>query len=542
MGLRGINATPLKSSGSIFAKQRGPKPKTSRYERVVEFIEGKLKITSGQFAGEKFRLREWQKEMLGEIYRTDSSGHRIVRMAVISMPRKNGKTGLIAAIALAHLCGPESEPRGQVYSAAADRFQAALLFNEMKAMIQESPELSKRVIIRDFNKHLEDVKTGSIYTALSADANTKHGLSASCIIYDELAQAPDRKLYEVLKSSTGARSEPLMIVISTQSGDPKHVMSELVDEAEQVRDGVIEDPSFFPCIYRAPDDSDPWAEETWRACNPALGDFRSLEEMKNSALQAQRMPSREASFRLLYLNQRVNDESRFISRSDWDACGVPIKLKELEGKPCYGGLDLSAKNDLTALVLIFPMENGNKVLLPFFWTPKDGIEEAQSRDGAPYQLWAKQGHLLTSPGRVIDFQSVALKLAELTKVYKIEGIAFDRWKIDFLIRELEELSVDIDLIPAGQGFKDMDPAVQALEDNLLGKKIRHDNNPVLSWCIDNVRVTMDPAGNRKFDKRKATGRIDGAVALAMACNLAVNMNQSKEPQFFVLGEETRASA
>lgn len=536
MGLRGINATPMRKRGSVLAKRPGPKPTNSRYERVVEFIEGKLKITSGPFAGQKFKLRKWQKEMLREIYATDESGKRVVRTAVITMPRKNGKTGLIAAIALAHLCGPESEPRGQVYSAAADRFQAGLLFNEMKAMIQESPELSKHVIIRDFNKHLEDTKTGSTYTALSADANTKHGLSASCIIYDELAQAPDRKLYDVLKSSTGARAEPLMIVISTQSGDPKHIMSELVDYAVQVRDGLVEDAAFYPCVYTAPEDADPWDEKTWFDCNPALDDFRSLEEMRNSALQAQRMPAREASFRLLYLNQRVVTESRFIARSDWDACGAKVDLESLEGKTCYGGLDLSGKNDLTALELVFPLDGG-KVALSYFWTPADGLDEAEARDLAPYKLWVKQGHLLTTPGRVIDFRCVALKLAELSKAYHIDGIAFDRWKIDFLKRELEEIGVDIELIPAGQGFKDMDPAVQALEDDLLSKNLKHTKNPVLTWCIDNVRVTMDPAGNRKFDKRKATGRIDGAVALAMAANLSATYDD-KEPQFFVLGEMT----
>lgn len=543
MGLRGIGAKPLKQTGSIFAKKPGFASSKSRHEQVINWIQSTLKITSGTFAGEKFRLREWQKEMLEEIYRTDSDGKRIVRSAVISMPRKNGKTGLIAALALAHLCGPEAETRGQVYSAAADRFQAALLFNEMKAMVKESPELSKRVIIRDFNKQLEDIRTGSIYLALSADVNTKHGLSASCIIYDELAQAPDRKLYDVLKSSTGARSEPLMIVISTQSGDPRHIMSELVDEAEQVRDGIIDDPTLFPCIYRAPEDADPWSEETWRACNPALGDFRSLEEMRSSAKQAQRMPSREAAFRLLYLNQRVESETRFIPRSEWDACASKISADELRGQKCYGGLDLSQKNDLTALALVFPMEDGTKKAVSYFWTPQDGLEEAEAKDRAPYRLWVNQGHLIATNGRIIDYKAVALKLAELSQIFQIESIAFDPWKIELLAKELDEIHCDVNLLSSGQGFKGMDSAVQALEDDVLGKNLKHSGNPVMTWCIDNVRVTMDTAGNRKFDKRKATGRIDGAVALAMACNLAASPIET-EPQFFVLGggEGIHASA
>ncbi|TAN52557.1 MAG: terminase large subunit, partial [Rhodospirillales bacterium] len=307
MGLRGPGAKPVRKPDQEPKARRKPlawkRRGLSRPDRVIAFVE-ELKITSGRSAGKPFKLRDWQKAIIQEIYGPrDCEGRRIVRTALITMPRKNGKTGLTAALALCHLFGPEAEARGQVYSAAADRNQAAILYREMKAMIEVAPELGERAIIRDFTKSIEDAETGTVYLALSAEARSKHGFSASCIIYDELAQAPNRELYDVLTTSTGARDEPLTIVISTQTNDPHHVMTELVEYGRRVRDGVIDDPTFHATIFEAPANADPWDEATWYGCNPALGDFRSLEEMRTYAAQARRIPAREATFRNLYLNQ-----------------------------------------------------------------------------------------------------------------------------------------------------------------------------------------------------------------------------------------------
>lgn len=305
MGKRGPGAKPVKRSTDQAPKSRKRKPSwqrkgLTRAERVITFVQS-LKITAGAGAGKPFRLREWQKDIIRRVYDpADASGRRIVRTALLTMARKNGKTGLVAALALCHLCGPEAEPRGQIYSAAADRNQAAILFREMKAMILAAPELADRIIIRDFAKELEDVETGSVYQALSADAQTKHGFSASFVVYDELAQAPDRTLYDVLETSVGARAEPLFWIISTQSSDPKHVLSELVDYARDVNSGVVEDPGFVGVIYEAAEEADIWDETTWHAANPALGDFRSLDEMRAYAARAKRLPARQAVFRNLY--------------------------------------------------------------------------------------------------------------------------------------------------------------------------------------------------------------------------------------------------
>lgn len=535
MGLRGPGAKPVQHK-----KKQPPKESISiistrdRAQAVIDFIET-LPITSGMLAGTTFKLREWQRAIIRGIYGKVNDGRRVVRTALLTMPRKNGKTGLTAALALAHLCGPEAEARGQVYSAAADRNQAGLIYNEMKAIIEAVPRLKERIIVRDFTKHLEDTETGSIFMALSSDAKTKHGFSASCIIYDELAQAPNRELYDALTTSTGARAEPLTIVISTQSHDPRHIMSELVDDGIQIRDGIVEDETFFPCIYSAPETSDPWDEATWFECNPALGDFRDLEEMRSYARQAQRVPAREATFRLLYLNQRIATEQRFIARADWDACAlrpdeVVGLMESLRGRECYGAVDLSStgKNDLTSLVLIFPMDDQVKLVVPYFWACESGLEESERRDHTPYRLWARQGHLIAIPGRVMEFGFIAQKLAALKADYDLRAVAFDPWKIKHLIQACNDINLELEMVPHGQGFRDMDQSIQVLEDDALSWRLKHDGNPVLTFCMDNIKVELDSSGNRKFSKRKSTGRIDGAVALAMAEGLMKLRDQSDQ--------------
>jgi phage terminase large subunit-like protein len=473
------------------------------------------------------KVRDWQRrDIIEPIYKTDAAGNRVVRTAVITLPRKQGKTAICAGLALAHLCGPEAEPRGQVYSAAADRKQAGLLFNEMLAIIRQVPELEERIIVRSFNKSLEDTVTGSTYQVLAANVRTAHGLSASCVIYDELAQARDRQLWDVLSTSTAARKEPLIVVISTQSADRTHIMSELVSYGRQILEGVVEDPAFHGCIYSAPMDADPWDETIWHACNPALGDFRSLDEMRTAARQAQRMPAMEASFRLLYLNQPVDAESRFIASADWDACGGAAELEELRGMPCWAGLDLSSTTDLTALVLYFPASG---VLLPYFWVPRDNILERENRDRVPYATWARMGFIETTNGRATDRLAIARRLAEIASAYDLQAVAFDRWRIEDLQKTMADEGIDIPMMPFGQGFKDFSPAVEEFERLILAGTLRHGGHPILTWCLSNCIIEQDPAGNRKLSKEKSREKIDGIVAACMAVGL--HAKQPKAPVF-----------
>ncbi len=544
MGLRGPGAKPIKATGtaqvlSLFPEDRPalpdglPKPweaeGLTRVERVVAFLES-LPITSGVLAGESFEVRAWQREFLEAVYGVDESDSRPVRTAVLSMARKNGKSGLAAGLALCHLCGPEAEARGQVFSAANDRNQAAILYAEMVAIIERTPWMGERLSIRRHAKEIDDLGgTGSVYAALSADVGTKHGLSPSFVVYDELGQAPKRDLFDALDTAMGARAEPLMLVISTQAPDDLAPLSELIDYGQRVQAGEIEDPSFHLTLYAAPADADPWDEATWYLANPALGDFRSKPDVARQAAQAQRIPSKEAAFRNLILNQRVAAETRFLPISEWRACGGDVDDERLYGRPCWAALDLAATRDLTALVLAFPDDDGLVDVRCFFYLPGEGLAERAERDRVPYTVWRDQGILTVTPGATTDPRFVAAEVARCAGRYQLQALAYDRWRIEaFKMALAEEGVTDLTMIEHGQGFRDMAPAIDLLEHAVAERRLNHGDNPILTWCISNAVVTPDPAGNRKLDKSRSTGRIDGAVALAMALH-AMQMKPEEAP-------------
>jgi len=533
MGLRGQGAKPKlvvenNDQGSFgFAQSEVSKlrntlpweePGLSRVDRVVAFLED-LPITQGSLAGTHLRIRSWQRDFLEAVYGEDETGHRPVRTAVLSMARKNGKTQLVAGLGLCHLLGPEAESRGEVYAAANDKQQSGKTFAEMVAILDEHPELDARVNVVKFSKRIEVLSgagKGSIFAALSADASTKQGLSPSFTIYDELGTAPKRDLYEALDTAMGARDNPLLCVISTQAASDHAVLSELVDYGKKINTGEIEDASFHLTFYGADDNDDPWAEETWHKANPALGDFRSLDDVRRQASQAKRMPAAEQGFRNLILNQRVDAHVRFLAKAEWDANGGVVDFAQLEGRKCWGGLDLSQSRDLTAFVLVFPDNAGGFDVLPRFFLPENGIREKSELDRVPYDLWAKQGVLTLIPGAVVDPSFVAEAIAEYCQTYDVQRIAYDRWRIEDLKRELDRIGAEPPLEPFGQGFRDMAPALDKMERLVAEARLRHAGNPILTFCASNAVVEMDPAGNRKLAKNKSSGRIDGMVALAMA--------------------------
>jgi len=525
MGLRGPGAKPIKKPAlTVVSATPAAHPweaaGLSRAERVIAFIET-LPVTSGSHAGRPLKLRPWQRKFVKAVYATDRKGRRMVRTAVLSMGRKNGKTDLAARLALAHIAGPEAEQRGEVYSAANDRFQASRIFKEIVAIIERTPWLYERISIVRHSKELEDIGgTGTIYAALSSDVATKHGLSPSCIIYDELGQAASRDLFEALDTAMGARAEPLMLVISTQAARDDAPMSELVDYGLRIAGGEVKDTSFHLMLFAAPKEADPWAPATWKAANPALGDFRSRSDVERLAAQAQRMPSREASFRNLILNQRVDATAQFLSAAVWRACDGAVEPSSLKGRLCYAGLDLGATRDLTALVRVFADDDGGFDVAPTFFLPGDDIAEREDQDRAPYPRWRDDGHLIAPPGKTTDPARVAREIARLHGEHRIEALAFDRWRIEDLRRELAAIGCDVELAEWGQGFKNMAPAIDSLERLVIDAKLRHGCHPVLTWCAMNAKTVADAAGNRKLDKQKSTGRIDGVVALAMALGLA----------------------
>jgi phage terminase large subunit-like protein len=501
------------------------KPGLNRPERVIAFCED-MTVTSGMDSGKKLILRQWQKDFIWDVYSENDRGVRVVRTAIFSMARKNGKTELAAALALCHLSGPESEERGECYACANDRFQAGKIFNEMEAMVNHHAWLQARINISKFKKEMEDLFNGSIYCTLTSEAKTKFGLSPSFSVYDELGQSYSRDLYDALDSAMGARSEPLMMVISTQAADSYAPMSQLVDYGLKVNAGEIDDPAFHLTLYAAPDDADPWDPATWEMANPALGDFRSLEDVERLAAQAQRMPSQENAFRNLILNQRVASEARFMEPSLWKACGGAPSFPD--GLPVFAGLDLGSTRDPSALVVVRQdVVTGEFHVRPYVWVPGD-LRARGEEEGVPYDVWERQG-IIIKAGEATDPRAIAKKIAEVNARTPIKGLAFDRWRIIELKREMDQIGCQVPLIPHGQGFKDMSPAVDAVERLVVQKKLRHGNNPVLTWMAHNAVVLMDPAGGRKFDKSKLRyrSRIDAMVAMAMGIAAIVVKEQPK---------------
>ena len=474
----------------------------TRADRVIAFIERYCLVPDGAHVGQPMKLAEFQCDFIRAIY-DNAAG---TRRALLSIGRKNGKTGLIAALLLAHLVGPEAKQNAQIVSGALSRDQAALVFNLAAKMVQLSARLSEIVRIIPSGKRLLGLPLSTEYKALAADGKTAHGLSPVLVIADEIGQVrgPSSDFVDALTTSQGAHADPLLIAISTQAASDADLFSLWLDDATR-----SDDPRIVARVYAAPEGCDLDNEDAWRAANPALGLFRSLDDLREQAKQAARMPSMENTFRNLILNQRVSIVSPFVSPTIWKECGG--EPDELRG-PVFGGLDLSARLDLTAFVLFDLYGN----VRPYFWTPAEGLRDRAARDRAPYDVWHRQGFLRTTPGASVDYGHVAKDILELCADLEIHAIAFDRWRIDVFQKELDRLGVALPLVPMGQGFKDMAGALDALEAHLLNGNIRHGMHPVLTMCAANAVVTKDPAGNRKLDKAKATGRIDGLQALAMA--------------------------
>ena len=493
------------------------KPDLTRSEAICEFLED-LTVSQGKLVGSKLKLRRFQRDFIEKVYRTVEDGRRPVRTAVLSVGRKNGKTQLAAGLALAHLCGPEAESRGEVYSCANDRAQAGKIFNEMCALIKNHPYLRARCNVLMHSKTIVDLETDSVYVALSREAKTKMGLSPSMVVYDELGSADDRSLFDAMNTAMGARESPLMLVISTQAAEDIAPMSQLVDYGLRVKAGEIRDPTFCLSLHTSSLDDDPWDPETWKKANPALGDFRSLEDVERQAQQAQRLPTLENAFRNLILNQRVAAEVRFMERTAWKACGKKPEIPD--GARVYAALDLGATRDMSALVLVYKDPYQIFHVVPYFWLPGD-VKARTDNDRVPYDTWAKQGHLMATGEPGTDPSMIARKIAALNGRYRILGLAFDRWRIADLKRELNAIACPVQLTEHGQGFKDMGPAVDILERLVVQQRIRHGNHPVLTWNAHNAVVVKDPAGSRKLDKSKSVGKIDGLVALAMAFALAL---------------------
>jgi phage terminase large subunit-like protein len=486
-----------------------------RSTRNINWIQEFCRIPEGKDIGKPVRLREWQRRIIRKVYDNPSG----TRRAIISMARKNAKTSLSAFILLLHLCGPEYKRNSQLYSAAQARDQAALLFALAVKIIYLSPVLHSVLGIRETKKQIYCPELGTMYGALSADARTNYGLSPALAIHDELGQVkgPRSEMYDAIESAMGGQEAPLSIIISTQAPTDADLLSLLIDDAL-----TGADPTTVLELHTAPIEDDPFAEKTIRKANPAYGDFLNPIVVQERAQAARRMPHDEASYRNLHLNQRVEAAGSFVSHSVWMGCAGPV-IDDFGDLPVFAGLDLSSVHDLSAFVAIADVD-GMWNVKPTFWLPEEGLTEKSHKDHVPYDVWARQGLLKTTPGRSIDYRFVAHFIWEFCGEHNVRKIGFDRYAYRYLqpalvdagFRDDQVEGDDALFVPLAQGVQTISPALLSLEAKLLNGKIAHGGQQVLTMCARNARVKSDEKENRLLDKLRSHGRIDGMQALAMA--------------------------
>lgn len=520
-----------RSGGDNIRKLKKYKPtkfklKSSAYDKsaadyAVAFIEN-LCHTKGTWAGKPFELIDWQEQIIRDLFGTlKPNGYRQFNTAYIEIPKKQGKSELAAAVALLLTCG-DGEERAEVYGCAADRQQAAIVFDVAADMVRMCPALSKRVKILASQKRLIYTPTNSFYQVLSAEAYSKHGFNIHGVVFDELHTQPNRKLFDVMTKGSGdARMQPLCFLITTAGTDTHSICYETHQKAKDIIEGRKIDPTFYPVIYGA-DESDDWTDpKVWKKANPSLDITVGIDKVKAACESAKQNPGEENAFRQLRLNQWVKQAVRWMPMEKWDNCAFAVDEDELEGRVCYGGLDLSSTTDITAFVLAFPpLDDEDKyIILPYFWIPEDNLTLRVNRDHVPYDVWERQGYLQTTEGNVVHYGFIEKFIEKLGERFNIREIAFDRWGAVQMVQNLEGMGFTV--VPFGQGFKDMSPPTKELMKLVLEQKIAHGGHPVLRWNMDNIYIRTDPAGNIKADKEKSTEKIDGAVATIMALDRAI---------------------
>ena len=506
----------------------------AKADRAVKFIEN-LCHTKGKWAGKRFWLLPWQEQLIRDIFGiVKPDGYRQFRTAFVEICKKVGKSELAAAVAL-YLLYADNEPSAEVYGAAADRQQASIVFDVARQMVEMSPALLKRSKLMTATKRIVNYGNSGYYQVLSAEVGGKHGFSVSGLVFDEIHTQPNRQLYDVLtKGSSDARQNPLHFIITTAGTDRHSIAYELHTKAVDILEGRRVDPTFYPVVYGLKDDEDWEDEANWYKVNPSLGYTVDIERLRDAYREAKQNPADEVTFKWLRLNMWVSSTVAWIPDAIFMKGNDEIDLAALEGRDCYGGLDLSSTGDITALVLMFPPrdEDEKYILLPFFWVPEETIPQRVKAASVPYDIWEKQGFLLSTEGNVIHYDFIEKFINDLSEKYHIVEIAVDRWNATQMIQNLE--GDGFTMVPFGQGFASMSGPTKDFYRLLMEGQIIHGGHPVLRWMAGNVVVDTDPAGNIKVTKAKSKEKIDGIVAAIMALDRCIR-NQT-EPQGSVYDE------
>lgn len=499
---------------------------TSHYDkkkadRAVTFIEN-LCHTKGKWAGTPFWLLPWQEQLIRDIFGiVKPDGNRQFRTAFVEICKKVGKSELAAAVAL-YLLYADNEPSAKVYGAVADRQQASIVFDVAKQMVEMSPALMKRSKLMGATKRIVNYSNAGYYQVLSAEVGGKHGFSVSGLVFDEIHTQPNRQLYDVLtKGSSDARQNPLHFIITTAGNDRHSIAYELHTKAVDILEGRRVDPTFYPVVYGLKDDDDWEDEANWYKVNPSLGYTVDIERLRDAYREAKQNPADEVTFKWLRCNMWVSSTVAWIPDAIYMRGNESIEAASLEGRDCYAGLDLSSTGDITALVLIFPPrdENEKYVLLPYFWIPEETIPRRVKANSVPYDIWEKQGYIMSTEGNVIHYDFIEKFIMDLSEKYHILEIAVDRWNATQMIQNLEGEGFTI--VPFGQGFSSMSAPTKEFYRLLMEGRIIHGGNPVLRWMAGNVVIDTDPAGNIKVTKAKSKEKIDGIVAAIMALDRCI---------------------
>ena len=494
-------------------------------EKLMTFIETECKVPEGALVGQNIKLLPFQRAFIRSVYdNKDEEGNRLTKMAILSIARKNGKTSIVAPLVLSSIIGPLAQKNAQIVSGAQSRDQAGIIFTAMSKMIGLNPNMAKRCLVIPSGKRIKGLTTNVEYRALAKDGANAQGLSPLIAVLDEVGQTvgPRCSFIEAITTSQGAHTDPLLFAISTQAASDSDLLSIWIDDAQR-----SQDPTIVAHVYEAEKDCDLLDEHQWKFANPALGVFRSDKDLRIQLEKAARIPASEAAARNLLLNQRVSLLTLFVSPTTWKDCTTPINEDLFLTEPVHFGLDLSARNDLTAAVAaVRDPETGHVHVKPFIFTPIDTVQDRASTDRVPYDQWVRDEFMYALPGSHMNYEMIVDELVSRTSGWTIASISFDRWRIDDfkVAAERASFAQEAEWISVGQSFKDFSLRLDGLESLLLQKSLHTANHPLLNMAAANAIVVSDPAGNRKLAKDKSSQRIDPLVALAMATYMLSDAN------------------
>ncbi|OCJ05259.1 terminase [Rhizobium sp. AC44/96] len=497
-------------------------------ERAVNFLRA-LKHPKNPLPGNAFQLDRWQERIVRAIYGPrHADGTRVVKTVVMMLPRGSRKTSLAAALALLHTFGPERTPGGEVLSAASDRSQAKIAFEEVRGVIQATgqstnPNISKiesLARITDHKHKITNAKHGSFYACVSSDAASAHGHTPVFALVDEIHVWKKYDLWQAIKGGLNKTPGSLLVIATTAGRGQNNLAWEQIDYARKVARGDIEDPATLPVLFETSKDADWEDEAVWYRANPGLKHgYPDIGGLRQMAREAKERPSDRIAFQQFHLNiWQDNSLSPFVDMSVYDEGAAPIDFDQLRNRPCWIGVDMSVTTDLTAVVAAFRDDGDGYIVVPQFFCPEDRLPERAERDKVPYPLWADDGFIKPTPGNVIDYRAVEAHIRELCELYDVREIGFDKAYAQPVMAPLMEDGLPV--VTIQQGWFTQSPALNILERAIVSRALQHGNHPVLRWCFSNVAIHTDSAGNRTMHKAKSTEKIDGAIATWMAVSRA----------------------